>query len=168
MVFADRVEVWNAGSLPSELTIEDLKKPHTSFPANPYLANVMYLADYAQKAGSGTIEMVEQCRAQHAPEPEFVLIRNKEFRTILPRDYLTDQVLNRMGLNERQVKAIKHIKEHGQITNTEYKNMCGVSKATATRDFVDLSKKGLIVKVGITGRGTSYKIKGLIKGSKDS
>lgn len=168
MVFADRVEVWNSGSLPPELTVEDLKKPHTSFPANPYLANALYLADYAQRAGSGTIEMVEQCKAQHAPEPEFVLIRNKEFRVILPRDYLTVQVLNRMGLNERQVKAIKHVKEHGQITNTEYKNMVGVSKATATRDLVELAKKGLIVRIGITGRGTSYKIKGLIKGSKGS
>ena len=39
MVFADRVEVWNSGSLPPELTVEDLKKPHTPFPANPFLAN---------------------------------------------------------------------------------------------------------------------------------
>ena len=29
MVFSDRVEVWNSGSLPPELGIEDLKKPHT-------------------------------------------------------------------------------------------------------------------------------------------
>ena len=41
MVFADRVEVWNSGSLPLQLTVEDLKKPHTSFPANPYLANAI-------------------------------------------------------------------------------------------------------------------------------
>jgi len=46
--------------------------------------------------------------------------------------------------------------------------MVGVSKATATRDLVELARKGLIEKIGVTGRGTSYKIKGLIKGSKGS
>ena len=51
---------------------EYLKKPHTSFPANPFLANALYLADYAQRAGSGTIEMIKQCKAQGAPDPEFV------------------------------------------------------------------------------------------------
>ncbi|MBU4418749.1 MAG: DUF4062 domain-containing protein [Candidatus Omnitrophica bacterium] len=55
MVFIDRVEIWNSGSLPSQLTISDLKKPHRSFPGNPLLAEVFYLADYIQKAGSGTI-----------------------------------------------------------------------------------------------------------------
>jgi len=30
-----------------EKIVEDLKKPYTSFPANPFLANALYLADYA-------------------------------------------------------------------------------------------------------------------------
>lgn len=165
MVFADRVEVWNSGSLPSELTVEDLKKPHTSFPANPYIANAMYLADYAQKAGSGTIEMVEQCKAQNAPEPEFILIRNKEFRAILPRDYLTEQILHRMGLNERQVKAVIFIKEYGKITNMEYKKNFGLKKRQATDDLKELEVKGVVEKVGTTGRGTYYILRGA-KGAK--
>lgn len=145
MVFADRVEVWNSGSLPSELTVEDLKKPHTSFPANPYLANALYLADYAQRAGSGTIEMIEQCKAQHTPEPEFVVIRNKEFRTILPRDYLTEQVLNRMGLNERQVKAIKLIKEKGVISLSDIQVFYEtITRKTLYRDLQHLVDKKLI------------------------
>ena len=160
MVFADRVEVWNSGSLPSELTVEDLKKPHTSFPANPYLANVLYLADYAQRAGSGTIEMMEQCKAQHTPEPEFVLIRNKEFRTILPRDYLTDQVLNRIGLNERQRKAVDFIKVSKKITNKDLRQLTDAIYRTASRDLDDLVKKGLFRKVGKTGRGAYYVLAG--------
>lgn len=145
MVFVDRVEVWNSGSLPSELTVEDLKKPHTSFPANPYLANVLYLADYAQRAGSGTIEMMEQCKAQHTPEPEFVLIRNKEFRTIMPRDYLTEHVLSRMGLNERQVKAIKLIKEKMAISLSDIQVFyVTTTRKTLYRDLQNLVDKGLV------------------------
>jgi ATP-dependent DNA helicase RecG len=159
MVFVDRVEVWNSGSLPSELTIEDLKKPHTSFPANPYLANVLYLADYAQRAGSGTIEMMEQCKAQHAPEPEFVLIRNKEFRTILSRDTFTENSLVRLGLNERQIKAIKYVKEKGRITNREYRQLTGLSDEGARKDLVGIIEKR-VFKIKGKGRSISYTMVG--------
>lgn len=115
MVFTDRVEVWNSGSLPPELTIEDLKKPHTSFPANPLIANALYLADYVQRAGSGTLEMIEQCRIKGAPESDFVLIRNVEFRTVLARDMYTEAFFEQSGLNDRQRQAVKLIKQKGVI-----------------------------------------------------
>lgn len=145
MVFADRVEVWNSGSLPSDLTIEDLKKPHTSFPANPYLANVLYLADYSQRAGSGTIEMVKQCKAQHVPEPEFILIRNVEFRTVLPRNFLTEQTLERLGLNERQMMAIKLIKEKEMISLSDIQSLYqATTRKTLYRDLQALVDKKII------------------------
>lgn len=62
----------------------------SQFPANLLIANIFYLADYAQRAGSWTLEMIEQCRSHGAPEPEFILIRNVEFRTILARDIYTE------------------------------------------------------------------------------
>jgi hypothetical protein len=37
MLFADRLEVWNPGSLPSALTLQKLREPHGSFPGNPNL-----------------------------------------------------------------------------------------------------------------------------------
>ncbi len=149
MVFSDRVEVWNSGSLPPELTIEDLKKPHTSFPANPLLANVLYLADYIQKTGSGTLEMVKQCRAQGASEPEFVLIRNVEFRTILPRDIYTESFFQKAGLNQRQVQAVKLVKEKGLISIADLKLIyTGVSERTLNRDLQVLVEKGVLVAQG--------------------
>lgn len=156
MVFTDRVEVWNSGSLPPELGIDDLKKPHTSFPANPFLANALYFADYIQKTGSGTLEMIKQCKAQGAAEPEFILIRNVEFRTILPRDIYTEDVLAKIGLNERQMKAVQHVKEHGDIANREYRQKLGLPNRTALRDLNELCAKGIFEKVGMTGRGSKY------------
>ena len=156
MVFTDRVEVWNSGSLPPELTVEDLKKTHTSFPANPLLANVLYLADYIQRAGTGTLEMVKQCRAQGTPEPEFILIRNVEFRTILARDIFTESTLSKLGLNDRQLKAVKYVKEKGRITNREYKELNGVSKPTSTRDLTELLEKQILDISGKGKRDISY------------
>ena len=158
MVFVDRVEVWNSGSLPEGLTVEDLRKPHTSFPANPLIANVLYLADYAQRAGSGTLEMIEQSKAQGTPEPEFVLIRNLEFRSILPRDYLTEDVLNRMGLNDRQIKALKFVKEHGGISRKVYVDLVSVSPRQALLDLTSLVKKKLLAPLG-KGRAARYSLR---------
>ena len=145
MVFLDRVEIWNSGTLPEDLSLEDLKKPHASHPNNPLIAGALYLADYIQQAGSGTLEMIKQCKAQGAPEPEFVLIRNVEFRTILPRDYLTDQVLNRMGLNERQIKAIELIKEKKNISLSDLQLVYEeITRRTLYRDLQRLVDKGII------------------------
>lgn len=155
MVFSDRVEVWNSGSLPPELGVEDLKKPHTSYPANPLLANALYLADYIQKTGSGTLEMIKQCQSQGAAEPDFVLIRNLEFRTILPRDVFTAEALTKMGLNERQIKAVTYVREKGRITNREYRQLNDISDEGARRDLSVLMKKKIFRTQG-RGRSLSY------------
>jgi len=160
MVFLDRVEIWNSGTLPEDLSLEDLKKPHASHPNNPLIAGALYLADYIQQAGSGTLEMIKQCKAQGAPEPEFVLIRNVEFRTILPRDIYTEGILTKLGLNERQVEAVKFIKVGGRITNKEYQEKFELKKRQSTDDLKELEDKGILRRVGTTGRGTYYILKG--------
>ncbi|MCD4727045.1 MAG: DUF4062 domain-containing protein [Pirellulales bacterium] len=156
MVFIDRVEIWNSGSLPSQLSIADLKKPHRSFPGNPLIAEVFYLANYIQKVGSGTIEMVKQCKQAELPEPEFVNNRGYEFRTILGRDLLTESALTRLGLNDRQLQAVKYVKEKGRITNKEYKDLTGTSKSTATRDLAKLTQKKVFILKGQGKRGLFY------------
>ncbi len=62
MLFADRLEVWNPGELPTALTIELLFRPHASIPRNPLIAEPMFLARYAEKAGSGILDMIALCR----------------------------------------------------------------------------------------------------------
>lgn len=156
MVFADRIEVWNSGSLPPELSVEDLRKPHTSYPANPLLANALYLGSYIQRTGSGTVEMIKQCHDQGAPEPEFVLIRNVEFRAILPRDVFTESALAQMGLNDRQMKAVKLIKEKGPISISDLKGFFpNIAVRTLSRDLQDLVDRGLLKSHG-EKRGRQY------------
>jgi ATP-dependent DNA helicase RecG len=70
-IFDDRLEIWNNGSLPSQLKIDDLKKIHGSFPRNKLIANVLYVREYFEKWGSGTNKMIADCRAENVPEPEF-------------------------------------------------------------------------------------------------
>ncbi|MFH0775097.1 MAG: DUF4062 domain-containing protein [bacterium] len=147
MVFIDHVEILNPGGLTNHLTVEKLKKHHTSYPTNSLIAHVVYLADYAQKAGSGTIEMVKQCRVGRIPEPEFVSTR-QDFKAIIARDIYTESALNKLGLNERQKKAIQYVKEKGKITNKEYREMFSITDRTALYDLTGLCSKRVFERLG--------------------
>ena len=73
MLFADRLEVWNPGTLSPSLTLEKLRKPHGSFPANPLMAESLYLAKYIERMGTGTGDMITFCSNAGLREPEFSL-----------------------------------------------------------------------------------------------
>ena len=73
MLFADRLEIWNPGALPPSLTLETLRQPHGSMPANPLLAEPMYLTRYIERMGTGIRDMIQKCREAGLPEPEFAV-----------------------------------------------------------------------------------------------
>jgi ATP-dependent DNA helicase RecG len=77
------------------------------------------------------------------------------------KDVITEERLRKQGLNERQIKAVLHVKENGSITNSQYQKLTGIAKATATRDLAQLVEYfKLFKKSGTTGVGTSYILKG--------
>jgi predicted HTH transcriptional regulator len=69
MLFKDRLEIWNPGSLPPTLTLEKLRGPHASVPHNPLLAEPMYLTKYIERMGTGIRDMIRRCRDAGLPEP---------------------------------------------------------------------------------------------------
>ncbi len=71
MLFADRLEVMNSGRLPPSLTVEKLRVAHQSLPANPLIAESMYLLRYIERMGTGTVDMIRRCAEAGLPEPEF-------------------------------------------------------------------------------------------------
>ena len=137
MVFSDRIEVWNPGALPEDLTIDQLREPHPSVPRNRLICEPLYLAHYIERAGTGTLDMIRLCRAAGLPEPEFHS-EGERFRTVICRDWLTDAVMGELGLNDRQKKAVTYVKTNGAITNSEFQRLVGVTRKTATRDLTGL------------------------------
>ncbi|MBI2271930.1 MAG: DeoR family transcriptional regulator [Bacteroidetes bacterium] len=58
------------------------------------------------------------------------------------------------------MKAVSFVKEKGKISNADFQELYGVSKATATRDLTELVEKyELFEKLGQTGAGTAYILK---------
>lgn len=72
-------------------------------------------------------------------------------------------------LSHREKRVVEYLYTHGCIRNSEYQEMMGVSKRTASRDLITMKNKGLLEAEGTTGRGTAYRLKkGAIKGPKGS
>ncbi len=147
IVYADRIEVWNPGELPHGLTPEKLREPHAPMPANPLLAEPLYRVKFVEKAGTGTTDMIADCRAAGLPEPTFEQ-NGAHFVTTIWRDWLTDATMDELGLNERQRKGIGHVRRYGQISSGEYQELTDSGPRTATRDLVDLADKGVLVRRG--------------------
>lgn len=157
-LFADRLEVWNPGALPENLTLDDLSIDHPSIPANPLIAESLYLTRYIEKAGSGTQRMIELCREAGLPAPEFA-IRAGSFVLTLWRDWLTEASVEKLKLNDRQKKAVAHLKTAGRITNTDYQQVAKTTRKTAARDLEGLVIKGVLRLVG-EKRGSHYVLSG--------
>lgn len=154
-VFADRIEVWNPGSLPAPLTTESLRHPHGSIARNHRLCEGLFLAQYIEKYGTGTLMMIRESLEYALPEPDFAQ-RGGEFTVVLWRDWLTDEVLAGYNLSDRQLRAVNFLKINERITNSLYQFTFSASKRTASRDLDEMIAKGIIEKVGTTGKGVYY------------
>jgi len=160
MSVADKFNIWNEGSLPIGLTIADLKGEHPSKPRNPIIADVCFKGGYIDSWGSSTLKIIDACKKAELPEPE-IIERHGGFSVTIFKDILTGDYLTKLGLNDRQMRAIQFIKETGSISNQQLRELADISKATATRDLTDLVEKyHLIAKKGETGAGTVYILKG--------
>ncbi|TNF46288.1 MAG: transcriptional regulator, partial [Bacteroidetes bacterium] len=99
MLFRNRLEIWNPGQLPHQLSIADLKKPHGSFPPNPLIAEPLYLAGYIERLGTGIPDMISRCIDAGLSEPEFyqeesfkAVIRRKSEIAVQATEQVTEQV----------------------------------------------------------------------------
>jgi ATP-dependent DNA helicase RecG len=154
-VYSNKMIIMNEGGLPPEITIEDLKRNHLSKPRNKLLANVFYFAGYIEAWGRGTLKIVEKCRDQGLPEPEFHNDHGVMSVTFY-RDKWNEKRLHELGLNERQIKAVMYVKVNGKISNSQYTELNSVSRQTATRDLTNLTERKIFIPVGEGKRNLHY------------
>jgi ATP-dependent DNA helicase RecG len=145
-IFDDRIEVWGCGPLPEPLTLEDLKKEHKSIPRNPLISKCFFLIKFIEQWGTGTNRMIEACLKHGLPEPLFEYVA-RDFVVIFRKYRVTEEVMKK--LNERQKKAIEHLRVHKRITLSEYRELIpGITEKTAYRDLKGMEKLGLIKGIG--------------------
>lgn len=149
------LSIWNDGELPAGISEVDLKQPHASKPRNPLIADVCFKAGYIDVWGRGTIRILEACNEFELPEPEMTEFQGG-FKVTLFKDRYSEEQLKKLDLNERQIKAVKYVKENAQITNGEYQDLFDVSRNTASRDLKDLVIKNILKSSDVKGAGAYY------------
>lgn len=136
MLFKDRVEIWNPGSLPLGWTTQKLKQLHTSVPANPLLAEPMYLAGYIERLGTGTSDIVQKSLAMGLKEPEF--IQAEDFKTILYRPNAGEVPGKYLGSTEPATEQVTEqaavvLPQKYRSTSVEVRNLVKTMKGEMNR-----------------------------------
>ena len=160
-VYRDRIIFWNEGQLPENWTVDRLTQKHPSKPFNPDIANTLFRAGYIESWGRGTIKIINACK-EHKIAPPIFSNNPPDFQVELIR--YSEGALKERGLKDGLIQIVLYVQANEIITNSEVQKLCEVSKATATRYLKEL-EDNFIEKMGTTGVGTVYVLKGLNKDS---
>ena len=131
-----------------------MKREHRSIPRNPLLFKQLFWVKYVEDVGGGTLDMIRECKEWEIPEPEFKFITGGF--VVIFRLPPTLQHLEKLGLNERQIRAMDYVIKKGSIRNKEYISLNNISRKTATIDLTQLVTKGLLLSVGEGKRNIHY------------
>lgn len=156
-VYSDKLIFWNEGQLPANWTVENLSVKHPSKPYNPDIANTLFRSGYIESWGRGTLKMINECIEFGIPKPNYYYDMSGfwvEFR----KDILNPEYFKSLGLNDRQIAAMKYVKDNGRITNSEFQTNYSVARNTATRDLTELVEKGLLKSSEAKGAGSFYEL----------
>ena len=156
-MFDNYFNIWNEGELPAGISLDSLKRQHPLRPRNLLIADVCFKGGYIDAWGSGTLKIISTCQEAGLPDPEIIEQDGGILVTLFKNKYSTDQ-LQKLGLNERQVKAVLYVLENGNITNSQYQKLTDTSKPTATRDLQELEAKGILINKGTKGSSSKCKL----------
>ncbi|MFH1778210.1 MAG: ATP-binding protein [Candidatus Omnitrophota bacterium] len=133
MLFADRLEIWNPGTLPPSLTIESLARPHSSQPGNPLIAEPLFLTKYIEKAGTGTIDIFDNCRKAGLRPPKFSL-KNGFFVLTVWRKQAAGKPECQPESSTRPVPVIRRT-YHGLAKRRGFVYFCFIKAIRAKKSF---------------------------------
>lgn len=154
LLFVDRVEVRNPGELPRSLTPEQLRRVHSSIPRNARIADVLFRTNFVDRAGTGTLDMIAQCRDAGLAEPEFFQ-DGDQWVVRIWRDLWTADTLQKHGLSDRQIVGVLAARTVRRVTTQGYMEATGTTRPTAKRDLEDLVQRSFLRATG-AGRGAAY------------
>ena len=155
-VYDGRIEFWNSGSLPDEMTVDDLRTTHPSRPINPDIAQVCFLYGLMERWGIGTQKIIRACVESGLPEPEWTVDRNGV--TLILRQSENEPTHEATGgLNLRLLNVAKRLRPGQSVKVTDYLKLVSaeVKERQARIDLNHLTEAGFLQRVG-AGPATTY------------
>lgn len=159
-MFADRIEVYSPGRLPGHVTVKNIVDER--FSRNDVIVQLLADLGYIERLGYGIDRLLRLMKEEGLPRPRFAETANG-FKVILygPADGFRIETADatrwqRLGLNERQERALRWLQQHQRITNRDYHELYpDVSEETIRRDLAELVDKNILLKIG-DKRSTYY------------
>lgn len=139
-IYDDRIEIESPGKFPPQITPENIKREHGSFPHNPIMADFLFKTTFLESWGSGAGRIIDACKAQGLPEPTWeertgyvVLILNRPSKETLERIGST-QVGPKFDLGSTQVRLLVETCPEGYLSVPEMMNYLGIKSRKNFRE----------------------------------
>lgn len=143
-VYDHGLTLWNAGSLPAELSIQQLFEAHKSIPRNPLIAEVCYKAGYIDSWGRGVKKISEACEESGLPEPVFHE-RSGGFLVELARTPVKNEVKSRVKTPDL---LMQFFRANPSATLQDAADELGKSISSMEKVSAQLRKEGKLHYVG--------------------
>lgn len=151
-IYDNRMELWNPGLLPAQLTPEALMRQHASYPRNKNVAYAFFKAGLIESWGRGFKKIREEFERRDYPLPTVtetdggvsVSIRRLALSEMKERDDSVNDTKNVVGmsltkLTERQRKICRMIEDDPSITIKKMSLALSVTKRTVDRDLAAMT-----------------------------
>lgn len=131
-IYDDRVEIANPGVFPPQITTDNIKEPHESYPYNVAVAETLYRSMWLENWGSGAKRIVESCREQGLEEPVwhwdggFVYVVFKRPRISAEHHSSTVQAASKYRPSSVQVQRLIAVMDDGYAAMKELMVRCGL------------------------------------------
>lgn len=164
-VMDDRLSLWNAGTLPLELSVEKLFQTHRSIPRNPLIAEVCYRVGYIDSWGRGIEKITDACKATGLPEPiieensgeiAIELVKMPASEKAVSEDHrgdfgtISDETSGkrRESVGKTSGMILDACRENPSITIPEMAEKIGITERSVQRNIQKLQADGLLRRVG--------------------
>ena len=154
-VMDDRLSLWNAGTLPLELTVEKLFQSHRSIPRNPLIAEVCYRVGYIDSWGRGIEKITDACKVAGMPEP-FIEENSGGVAVELLKFPASEELGNRLGnqlgnqLGNTKERILTEMKANPKISGSQLAEILDISTTAVEKNIKQLREECLILRIGGT------------------
>lgn len=155
-IYDRRIEFWNSGHLPDEMTVEDLRTAHPSRPTNPDIAQVCFLYGLMERWGIGTQKIIRTCEENGLPQPEWKVDKNGLTLTMRLAEG-EDRRPEAGHLSVRPLAIARRLHPGERLRLADYQELISseVKSRQARMDLMQLTQAGYLKRVG-AGRATVY------------
>ena len=146
-IYPDRIEFWNTGQLPPEITVADLPRKHQSYPVNPDIAHAFYLNGFMERTGRGTARIAEACKQIGAAAPVWTEDQGGVTLVLFAAQSSGETA---SPLSSRQRAFLNDVRPGDALSLADYiKRFAGdITDRQARRELVELESRRLVKKEG--------------------